>query len=655
MTEKNKGDRHGEGRGRASQHLAEVLQTIDDAFFGLDDSWRFTYVNKAGEDLLRIKHDELIGRTIWEVLNRSVDLISHHLHRAMAEREPVRFEAASSDGNRWCEIRAYPWGGGLAVYYRDITESKHAEEALRYSEERLRLAVEAAQIGTWRWDLERDRLTWDSHFALLLGLSPDAPMAYDTFLSALHPEDLEVTKKAISLARTEGRDYEMEFRTILPDQSVRWIMVRGRVLFNDAGRAVSMIGLVLDITSRKEHEEVLIRARDAAESANRIKTEFLANMSHEIRTPMTVVMAAIEQVMEPGLSPEKRQYLEMAENSAEALLHLIDDLLDFSKVEAGKLDFSETSFDLRTCVQEVVESLALDAQRKGLRLDVHFGPQVPAQVYLDPNRLRQVLANLVGNAIKFTERGEVTVTVDRIGDERPETGKSRLLFSVRDTGIGIPEDKKKLLFQSFSQADSSITRRYGGTGLGLALSKEIVQRMGGTIRMESQEGTGSVFSFILPFSHRKDAAPERLTGLPDGEKGGAVAASGGSKRAVRILLVEDDAAIRALVQMVLQNRDFEVITATDGEEGLSQWQSGHFDLILMDVQMPRMDGLEATRLIRQMERSSNRHIPILALTAHARQEDEARCREAGMDGYLAKPIRMEALYTAIDTAISSRS
>jgi signal transduction histidine kinase/CheY-like chemotaxis protein len=371
----------------------------------------------------------------------------------------------------------------------------------------------------------------------------------------------------------------------------------------------------------------LVKAKEGAETASRAKSEFLANMSHELRTPMTVIMGSVEYLQQTAAAYEERQLLELADTSAHRLLGIIDDLLDISRIEAGRLKIEEMPFDLRECVRQAVEMFAARSREKGVQLHWQVAPQLPAQVSGDPVRLGQVLINLVGNAVKFTERGEIAVAVAGAGDE--------LVFTVRDTGIGIPANKIGQLFQPFTQVDSSLTRRHGGTGLGLAISKELVHLMGGSIRLESEEGRGSTFTFTMPFRPAEAAEehPPARTAV---------------KRGLRILLAEDDSMLRDLVKLLLEQQGAEVLLAEDGRQTVEKWQAERVDLILMDLQMPEMDGLEATRLIRELEKERGSRPCIFALSAHARQEDREQCLAAGMDGFLVKPIRMDELSAVIE-------
>jgi signal transduction histidine kinase/ActR/RegA family two-component response regulator len=379
----------------------------------------------------------------------------------------------------------------------------------------------------------------------------------------------------------------------------------------------------------RTHLEMLGSAREAAEGASRAKSEFLANMSHEIRTPMTVIMASLELLQQAASAPERQHFLEMSQNAGERLLHLIDDILDFSRIEAGRLEVRKEPFSLRGCLEKAAGLFRQQAQEKGVRLTVRIDPQVPAIVNGDPVRLDQVLVNLIGNAVKFTEKGEIEVTA--------EVRRRRLQIRVRDTGIGIPADRMDRLFRSFSQVDSSLTRRHGGTGLGLAICKGLVEMMGGEIRAESREGEGSVFFLTLPLATA--VAP---------------AASGTEERipeaaplAARILLAEDEPLNQKLITMMLNRRGWKTEVAGTGLEALAKWREGDFDVILMDVQMPDMDGLEATSRIRQLERERGAHTCIIALTAHARPEDREECLAAGMDGFVTKPMRIADLESAI--------
>jgi PAS domain S-box-containing protein len=416
----------------------------------------------------------------------------------------------------------------------------------------------------------------------------------------------------------------------------RYVLVHGAPRFTPDGVFLGYRGVARDVTDEHRAGVALIEARDAAEAANRAKSEFLANMSHEIRTPMNGILGMAELLLATELAPSQQQFVRTMHGSAMALLKVINDILDFSKIEAGKLDLEETDFDVRRAVHETLQAFASAADGKGLRLAMDIDPCIAPRLRGDPWRIRQVLSNLVGNAIKFTAHGEVVTSVSA---EPADDGELTVRFDVRDTGVGVAVDALERIFEPFTQADGGTTRRFGGSGLGLTISRRLARVMGGDIGVHSTQGHGSRFWFTVKLGVPADCGS--TADAPAAEDAGG---ESGRTFAGRVLLVEDNEVNRLVAGSMLENLGLSVDVAVDGLEALAATGAKGYDLVLMDCQMPGMDGFAATSAIRARESATpGARCTIVALTAHAMHGDRERCLGSGMDDYLSKPFVREDL------------
>jgi PAS domain S-box-containing protein len=544
-----------------------------------------------------------------------------------------------------------------SVLFVDVTERKNSERRLAELSARLDAVLSAAtQLAIVAYDLDGLVIAFSPGAERLLGhratdmIGREGPpcLHLASELNA-HAERLQkelgrpvgAFEALVWRARQEGHD-EREWTYLRKDGGALTVRLTLTPIRGPDGQPRGYLAVAADVTERRRAAELQRAAHDAALAANQAKSNFLASMSHEIRTPLTGIIGMIELLQQTPVDQQQRGYLDSLGRSAETLLALINDVLDITKVEAGKLELEEAPFDLRELAHQATSVVSAQAERKGLTLTCDVTPEVPRRVVGDAGRLRQVLLNLLANAVRFTERGGVALRASAGGGGEATSGP--ISFSVTDTGIGIAEDKLSLIFEPFAQADASTARTHGGTGLGLTIASRLVERMGGRLAVVSAPGQGSTFSFTLALPRAEaKAEPPAVLERP--------AAAFPLDRPIRVLLAEDNPVNQEVMMLLLRNAGYQVGVAANGEEALAAFEKEPFDLILMDVQMPGMDGLRATRLIRAREKAVGGRVPIVAVTANALSGERQRCLAAGMDEYLAKPIRGAELFPLIERLV----
>jgi signal transduction histidine kinase/CheY-like chemotaxis protein len=500
------------------------------------------------------------------------------------------------------------------------------------SEERLKLAFEGSTEAIWEWDGKTDALTASHYFFGAFGFKDPGQVDLKQWLAEYgHPDDVKAGYASWKSHVKRGTTHDVNCRIGNGNGAWQWFRIRGSARKDAAGKVVQALGTLSNVTD-------LVEAQIQAEDANRSKSEFLATMSHEIRTPMNGVLGMLNLMLRGNLKSAERDRAIIARDSAEGLLDILNDILDYSRLDAGRVELEKLPFNPERIGAAVVELLTSKAEEKGLRLSYNAAETLPPWVELDPTRVRQILVNLVSNAIKFTKEGCVDV---RVAYRTESENHGVIRFEINDTGIGIPEEAQDRLFKRFSQVDSSMTRRFGGAGLGLAISKQLVKRMGGEIGCKSTPGSGSQFWFTLPVNVA-NGPPAEADDLADDEP---------NVGALRILAAEDQLINQQVLRAFLTGAGHEVVLVEDGALALAAIQQSDFDIVLMDIQMPNMDGFEATRAIRELANPLCT-LPIIALTANAMAGDRERCLASGMDGYVSKPINADTLHREIAAVIA---
>jgi len=657
VTERRRWERDLECR---EAHLRRVIENILGFVGVLETDGTLREVNKPAIEAAGGDRAELIGKKFWDCFwwnyDRDVQQQLQEAIRLAAAGDVQRYDAIIrlADGRRitidfmLAPVRdaqgtvthLIPSGVDISDRIQAESDYRKTARAVRDNEERLAMALRAGGMAAWEWNPSES--IWTEELYQLLGVSSAEIASPNTLFKQVHQEDLPRLQAAWQAALDRGVSFEHEFRILRPDGQVRWLNWLGKVVCNEEGSVVRIFGLSWDSTQGHLAAEALRESERCAQEANFSKSQFIANMSHEIRTPMTAVLGYTDLLAAQESDPTKVEHLRTIKRNGSFLLEIINDILDLSKIEAGKMEIDRQAFSPHRLFADVFSMMAVRARACQLNFELKYLNKIPAKIYSDPKRLKQMLVNLVGNAIKFTEKGSVKLQV--CFEPTPEP---LLRFDVVDTGIGMTEEQKQNLFQPFSQGDASVTRKFGGTGLGLAISRRLAKMLGGDITFQSKHGQGSVFSCTI-LSCNADSV-ELITPNIQPENHELANVPSDLRLNCHVLVVDDRRDVRFLTKHFLVKAGAKVQLAEDGQQAVdlikqsTQDERKRIDLVLLDMQMPRLDGYETARALRDMGFKQ----PIIALTADAMHGDMTRCIECGCDSYLSKPIDGPALLRAV--------
>ena len=627
---------------RAATELKDAIMRASPVALSMTDrDLRYLYVNERWVQEKGIAEADALGRTMEELFPASYPTLEDSYRACLAG------ETLSTDRilvpshllpDRWLRASLCPWHdssgevGGLVSMSHDVSDVISSLELAERSTKRLELALDIAEVLVYEVNYRTRTLRVDGAADTFFGgaLSYE-DVARDMWIT-VHPEDRPAAVEAWDRHLRDGTPFRTEYRLNPPDGREVWAFSAAELLYGEDGRIDGVLGVLKNITARKQSEVAIMRARDAAEAANRAKSEFLANMSHEIRTPLNGVMGVASALAQTRLTDAQAEMVGLIETSGQTLEAILADVLDLARVEAGRLELKAEPFDLGDCLKSAAALFRPAVEGKGLGFDIDIAPEAQGAFVGDAVRVRQIISNLLSNAVKFTSTGRLGLKAAARDEAR---GRTRLTLTVSDTGIGFLPEVKARLFERFQQADGSITRRYGGTGLGLAISRALAEAMGGDLDAESTPGAGATFTLTLYLERAarpETAAPVAPSDLSHGE------------REPRVLLAEDHPVNRKVVELLLGQVGVDLVSVENGAQAVEAAASAAFDLILMDMQMPVMDGLTAIRAIRQDEQARQAPpTPIWALSANALPEHIAASMAAGADGHLTKPISGAAL------------
>ncbi|MCK8061385.1 MULTISPECIES: PAS domain S-box protein [unclassified Fusibacter] len=639
------------------ENLNTIFEGLPLGVIIMTEDLAVTKVNREAIELFDIGTADVLGKhfgeaigcgTKSELCSKGVDCtdcaMKFHIERAFIEQEAIRgeevaFKIAHKSGGhlkRWFRLSVVPFqmagiNHAMSVF-EDVTEQKEIADSLIQNEFKLRLITDNMIDTITQVDTSGNIVYASPSHWNLMGYSPEYLIGKNLF-NFIHPEDADEARSKMRERIESGKSFSTELRLKRKDGKYIWLESVGNLL-KEADDELTLIYVSRDISVKREVLQQMQKSKEAAESANKAKSEFLANMSHEIRTPMNGIIGMTNLTLMSSITDDQRENLNMVRSSAENLLKIINSILDFSKIEAGKIVVESHSFNLKHIIEKTLSPIRTEALNKDLDIRYEIDPTLSQVVKGDSNRLIQIFNNLVGNAMKFTHKGEVVL---RVKKKEVNHNTAVVRFEVADTGIGIAKEHHEKLFESFSQVDGSMTRKYGGTGLGLTITKQLVELMGGQIGFESEVGKGSVFCFDIPLLEVESSASEK--------KVSSLAVPTASK-VLKVLLAEDDPINQTLAMRLLERQKHQVVIANNGLEVIEALKRESFDIILMDISMPVMNGLEATSYIR--DTLNLRDLPIVALTAHAMKDDQEHFLSSGMDAYIAKPIDLNHFYNTIE-------